>query len=107
MRISDWSSDVCSSDLQLALSKDREDLAKAALLEKQKAADMADQMKVEIATLDEALKANEEDIKKLQEKLLEARARQNSIVTRLQSAHNRLRVRELYAGEKEIGRAHV
>src|SRR3546814_10797922 len=39
---------------QLALSKDREDLAKAALLEKQKAADMADQMKVEIATLDEA-----------------------------------------------------
>src|SRR3546814_8439133 len=85
---------------QLALSKDREDLAKAALLEKQKAADMADQMKVEIATLDEALKANEEDIKKLQAKLLEARARQNSIVTRLQSAHNRLRVRELYAGEK-------
>src|SRR3546814_9398086 len=41
---------------QLALSKDREDLANAALLEKQKAADMADQMKVEIATLDEALK---------------------------------------------------
>src|SRR3546814_18424572 len=61
---------------------------------------MADQMKVEIATLDEALKANEEDIKKLQAKLLEARARQNSIVTRLQSAHNRLRVRELYAGEQ-------
>src|SRR3546814_20116577 len=61
---------------------------------------MADQMKVEIATLDEALKANEEDIEKLQAKLLEARARQNSIVTRLQSAHNRLRVRELYAGEK-------
>src|SRR3546814_17945410 len=61
---------------------------------------MADQMKVEIATLDEALKANEEDIKKLQAKLLEARARQNSIVTRLQSAHNHLRVRELYAGEK-------
>src|SRR3546814_15118333 len=99
MRISDWSSDVCSSDL-LALSKDREDLAKAALLEKQKAADMAAQMKVEIATLDEALKANEEDIKKLQAKLRHARARQNSIVTRQQRAHNSLRVRELYAGEK-------
>src|SRR3546814_15039199 len=48
----------------LALSKDREDLAKAALLEKQKAADMADQMKVEIANLDEALKANEEEERK-------------------------------------------
>src|SRR3546814_18079008 len=56
---------------QLALSKDREDLAKAALLEKQKAADMADQMKVAIATLDEALKANEEAMEKLQTKLLE------------------------------------
>lgn len=85
---------------QLALSKDREDLAKAALVEKQKATDMAEQMKAEITTLDEALHANEADIAKLQAKLREARARQNSIVTRLESAHNRLRVREMYAGEK-------
>src|SRR3546814_17554541 len=79
---------------KLALSKDREDLAKAALLEKQKAADMADQMKVEIATLAEALKANEEDLKKLHTKLLEARARQHSIVTRPKHAHTPPPVRE-------------
>jgi len=85
---------------ELALSKDREDLAKAALVEKQKAADMADQLKTEIVTLDEALKASEEDIAKLQSKLREARARQNSIVTRLESAHNRARMREMYAGSK-------
>jgi len=85
---------------QLALSKDREDLAKAALVEKQKAADMANQLRSEIAVLDDALKASEEDITKLQGKLREARARQNSIVARMESAQNRLRVREAYAGEK-------
>ena len=92
--------DSWTEKAQLALSKDREDLAKAALVEKQKAADMAEQLDHEIATLDEALAAYEQDIAKLQAKLREARARQNSIVTRMQSAENRLRVREAYAGEK-------
>lgn len=85
---------------QLALSKDREDLAKAALVEKQKAADMAGQLSEEITVLDDALKASEEDIAKLQAKLREARARQNSLTARMESAQNRLRVREAYAGEK-------
>jgi phage shock protein A len=85
---------------ELALSKDREDLAKAALVEKQKAADMADQLRVEIQVLDDALRASEEDITKLQAKLREARARQNAIVSRLESAHNRARMREMYAGPK-------
>ncbi|WP_443970715.1 phage shock protein PspA [Sphingobium sp. CR28] len=85
---------------QLALSKDREDLAKAALVEKQKAADMAEQLKAQIGVLDDALRASEEDISKLQGKLREARARQNSLVTRMESAQTRLRVREMYAGEK-------
>lgn len=85
---------------QLALSKDREDLAKAALVERQKAADMAGQLLAEIGTLDEALRANEEDISKLQAKLREARARQNSIATRMESAQNLLRMREAYAGER-------
>ncbi|CAM8673106.1 MULTISPECIES: phage shock protein PspA [Sphingobium] len=92
--------DSWTEKAQLALSKDREDLAKAALVERQKATDMADHLSHEIATLDDALKASEEDIAKLQGKLREARARQNSLVTRMQSAENRLRVREAYAGEK-------
>ncbi|QUT04191.1 phage shock protein PspA [Sphingobium phenoxybenzoativorans] len=85
---------------QLALSKDREDLAKAALVEKQKATDMAEQLSHEIETLDDALRASEEDIGKLQAKLREARARQNALAARMESAQNRLRVREAYAGEK-------
>ena len=85
---------------ELALSKGREDLAKAALFEKQKSADMADQLKAEIDVLDDALRSSETDIAKLQTKLREARARQNAIMTRMESAHNRARLRELYSGPK-------
>ena len=85
---------------ELALSKDREDLAKAALVERQKAGDLADQLNEELTLLDDSLKASEGDIGKLQGKLREARARQNSIATRLESAHNRARMREIYAGPK-------
>ncbi len=85
---------------ELALSKDREDLAKAALVEKQKASDLAEQLNEEIALLDEGLRASEADIAKLQAKLREARARQNSIVARLESAQNRTKMREMYAGPK-------
>ena len=85
---------------ELALSKGREDLAKAALVERQKAADMAEQLTGEITVLDDALKSAEEDIAKLQNKLREARTRQNSIVTRLETAHNRVKLREMYAGPK-------
>ena len=85
---------------ELALSKDREDLAKGALIERQKAADLADQLSGEISTLDDALRASEADISKLQAKLREARTRQNSIATRMETAHNRIKVREAYAGSK-------
>jgi phage shock protein A len=85
---------------ELALSKGREDLAKAALFEKQKAADMALELTTEIEVLDDALRASEADIAKLQNKLREARARQNAIMTRMESAQNRARLRELYSGPK-------
>ncbi len=85
---------------ELALSKDREDLAKAALVERQKAVDMADQLKAEVGVLDDALRASEEDIAKLQTKLREARTKQNAVQTRLETANNRTRLREMYNGPK-------
>ena len=91
----DW-----SEKAQLALSKDREDLARAALVEKKKAVDMADQLKAEIAVLDDALRAYELDINKLQNRLREARSRQTAIAARLESAENRVKLRSLMTNER-------
>ena len=85
---------------QLALNKDREDLARAALLEKRKASDMAVQLKAEIAVLDDALRAYEADIAKLQNRLREARSRQSQIAARLESAENRVKLRSLMTNER-------
>ena len=85
---------------QLALSKDREDLARAALVEKKRAADMGDQLKQEIAVLDDALRAYEQDIQKLQNRLREARSRQTQIAARLESAENRVKLRTLMTNER-------
>ena len=85
---------------ELALDKGREDLARAALMEKEKLTDLADELRDEIAEIDASLRAFEADIAKLQAKLREARVRQNAISTRLETAENRARLRELYAGER-------
>jgi phage shock protein A len=85
---------------ELALSKGREDLAKAALIERQKAADMAEGLKDEIKQLDDTLKSYEADIARLQGKLREARARQNAISHRLESAVTRAKARELLNGNR-------
>jgi phage shock protein A len=85
---------------ELALSKGREDLAKAALIERQKASEMAEGLKEEIKQLDDTLKSYETDIAKLQGKLREARARQNAIAHRLESAVTRARARELVNGNR-------
>jgi phage shock protein A len=92
---SDW-----AEKAQLALSKDREDLARAALVEKKKAADMGEQLKAEIAVLDDALRAYEDDIQKLQNRLREARSRQSQIAARLESAENRVKLRTLLSTER-------
>lgn len=85
---------------ELALSKDREDLAKAALVERQKATDMVTELSSQITVLDDALKGSEEDIAKLQKKLTEARNRQGSIASRLESANNKYKVREIYSASR-------
>lgn len=85
---------------QLALSKSREDLAKAALVEKRKANEMHFQLTAEVNVLNDALRASEKDIAMLQKKLADARSRQNALMTRLESAENRVKLRTMYNGDK-------
>ena len=85
---------------ELALSKGREDLAKGALAERQKAADLADSLAVEIDLLDDALRSSEADIARLQARLNEARLRQTATQSRLESANQRARLREMTSGSR-------
>ena len=87
---------------ELALSKDRDDLAKQALIERQKAADMADGLRAEMDQIHQVLKSYEADIAKLQNKLREARGRQNSIAARLESAVARAKAREMMHGARTL-----
>ena len=85
---------------ELALEKGREDLARAALSEKQKAAEMAEGLHAEISQIEQVLRGYEADIARLQAKLAEARARQNSIASRLESAITRARTSEMLHGSR-------
>ncbi len=84
----------------LALEKGREDLARAALNEKRKAAEMAEGLYAEVAQIEAVLKGYEKDIQRLQAKLAEARARQNAIVNRFESAMSRARASEMLHGSR-------
>jgi len=85
---------------ELALSKGREDLATAALLEKSKAKTFADATRADIAQLDDGLNANAEDIRRLEGKIREAQQRQNTLLKRIENADTRSRMRAMYKGPR-------
>ena len=85
---------------ELALEKGREDLARAALTERQKSDDMAQSLGEEVGQLDSLLRGYEADIAKLQAKLREARGRQNAIAARFEGALSRARANEVLHGSR-------
>ena len=87
---------------ELALSKGRDDLAKAALVERQKAGEMVDGLRDELGQMEQVLRGYEADIARLQGKLREARARQNAIAARFESAVTRARAREIMHGSRTL-----
>jgi phage shock protein A len=79
---------------ELALSKDREDLARAALMEKKKSSESAQALLDELVHTDEHLRKLQDEISQLQDKLIDAKARQKAIIIREKSANSRLKVKE-------------
>jgi len=79
---------------ELAISKDREDLAKGALLEKAKLEETAKYLRDDLDVLDASLSKYEEDIQLLESKLREAKAKQDSFKARHNTAQSRLNVRK-------------
>jgi phage shock protein A len=78
---------------ELALSKDREDLAKSALVHKRNIQSQTDVVNQEITLISEQLAQMNEDTTKLQAKLADVKNRQRTIVLRHHHAENTLRAR--------------
>jgi phage shock protein A len=79
---------------ELAIRKGREDLAKAALVEKSRVSAATDALKQDYGAVDEGLAKLNEDIARLEAKLEDAKARQKSLLARHKTANSRLAARK-------------
>jgi len=92
---SDW-----QAKAELALAKDREDLAKAALQEKKKSAEAASALRDEMLIVEEQISKLQDEIGQLQEKLADAKSRQKAIIMRQKTASSRLDVKRTLDSNK-------
>ncbi|MEO1474853.1 MAG: PspA/IM30 family protein, partial [Pseudomonadota bacterium] len=83
----DW-----ASKAELAIDKGREDLARGALLAKQKAESEIERRATAVEAAEEAFERRQEDLGKLQEKLDEAKAKHRALMMRRDAAEQRIRV---------------
>ncbi len=87
--IADW-----DSKAELAVRKGRDDLAKAALVEKSRLSAAADAVKADYAAIDDGLTKLNDDIARLESKLEDAKARQKALLARHKTANSRLAARK-------------
>lgn len=79
---------------ELAMRKGREDLARAALVEKSRTSTAADAIRADYAAVDEGLGKLNDDIARLEAKLQDAKARQKTLLARHKTANSRLAARK-------------
>lgn len=84
----------------LALEKDREDLARGALSQKQRLIEMADLSRRELVAAEDAIAKANEDMVKLQSKLDEAKAKHKALMMRARAAEDRVKVRSQLSSSK-------
>ena len=94
-KVTDW-----QAKAELAMEKGREDLARAALIEKQQSQGSAEQLQSELDVVEESIAKLQEDTARLQEKLTEARSRQKAMDVRHKSATARLKVKTTHQVER-------
>jgi phage shock protein A len=87
--LGDW-----NEKAELAIRKGREDLAKAALVEKSRVATAAEVLKQDYLAVDEGLSKLNEDIARLEGKLEDAKVRQKALLARHKTASSRLAARK-------------
>ena len=86
--------DEWDSKAELALRKGREDLARAALVEKSRATSAADIIRTDYSAVDEGLAKLNDDIARLEKKLEDAKTRQKALLARHKTANSRLAARK-------------
>ncbi|GAB3124416.1 phage shock protein PspA [Novispirillum itersonii] len=90
----DW-----SQKAEFALSRDREDLARGALMARQKLGEDIALLETELTGINEAIAKFDEDLSNLQKRLEEAKTRQKALEIRMNTATRRVQVRQtLYDG---------
>ena len=96
-RVDEW-----QAKAELALTKEREDLARAALIEKKKQTELSETLYREQQAVDSGIEKLGEEIRQLEAKLEDARARQKAMAIRTEAASSRLNVQSQVArGESQ------